>query len=108
MNCDTMLIYKVLGKINPFEAIILTCNVTPERSDDPVDQAVDSIKAYQIENKDKIVQGVQKETQKQIDNVEKKMRMETNGIKNLLKKEIEGDKDAMFNHMLSLKLMLRA
>jgi len=35
------------------------------------------------------------------------MRMETNGIKNLLKKELEGDKDAMISHMMSLKLILR-
>jgi len=40
MNCDTMLILKVINQLNPFEAIILTCNVTQERSEDPIDKAV--------------------------------------------------------------------
>ena len=44
MNVDTMLIQKVLGFLSPFEAITLTCNCTVERSDDPLDKAVDEIK----------------------------------------------------------------
>lgn len=37
MNEDTMLILKVIGFLKPFEAVIVTCNCTPERSDDPLD-----------------------------------------------------------------------
>lgn len=95
MNVDTMLIQKVLGLLTPFEAVTLTCNCSLERSDDPLDKAIENIKANQEESKDKVVQSVQKETQRQIDNVEKKMKMETNAIKYLVKKEIDTEKEAL-------------
>lgn len=108
MNLDTMLILKVLGYLQPFEAVVISCNCTPERSEDPLDKAVDNVKAYSDEVRGKVVAGVQKESQKQLDSVEKKLRMETNSIKNLVKKEVEGDKDNMDEQMRGLKRLLQA
>ena len=103
MNLDTMLIKKLLGLLNPFEAVTLTCNCSPERSADPLDKAIEHIKASQEENREKVVQSVQKEAQKQIDQVEKKLKMETNAIKHLVKREIEAEKEALSAHMTTVK-----
>ena len=45
MNVDTMLIQKVMGHLTPFEAVIMTCNVKIERSSNPLDKAIEIIKA---------------------------------------------------------------
>jgi hypothetical protein len=89
MNVDTMLIQKVMGHLTPFEAVIMTCNVKTERSSNPLDKAIEIIKANQEESKDKMIKGVQKETQKQIESVEKRLKLETNACKILMKKEID-------------------
>jgi hypothetical protein len=62
LNVDAMLLYKVLGWLEPFEAVSLTCNCTLPRSSDPMDIAITKIKAGQDEIKNKLVAGVQKET----------------------------------------------
>ena len=49
MNVETMLIKKVLGLLSPFEAITLTCNCSVERSDDPLDKAINNIRNNQKE-----------------------------------------------------------
>lgn len=107
MNVDTMLIQKVMGKLTPFEAVSLTCNCTTERSANPLDKALEVIKANQEETKDKLIKGVQKETQKQIDNVEKKLKMETNSIKVLIKKEVDGENDLLLAQMNEFKANLQ-
>jgi len=62
MNVDTMLLKKVMGNTQFFEAIILTCQSSSERSNNPLDKAIDSIKASQEEVKEKMIKGIKKET----------------------------------------------
>ena len=45
MNVDTMLLQKVMGNLNPFEAVSLTCDCSVSRSADPLDKAVEQIKS---------------------------------------------------------------
>lgn len=40
MNVDTMLLYKVMGKLTPFEDLSLTCDCSVPRSADPLDKAI--------------------------------------------------------------------
>jgi len=47
-----------MGKLSPFEAVTLTCNCTTERSSNPLDKAIETIKISQDETKDKMIKGV--------------------------------------------------
>jgi len=58
MNCDTMLIQKVMGKLNPFEAVILSCKSSASRSSNPLDKAIESIKISQEKIKDDMIKGI--------------------------------------------------
>lgn len=46
-----------------------------------------------------MIAGIKKETQKQLENIEKKMKMETNAIKSMIKKEVEGEKQELFTQV---------
>jgi len=47
-----------MGRLVPFEAVSLTCDCSVERSADPLDKAIETIKGNQDETKDKLIKGV--------------------------------------------------
>ena len=62
MNVDTMLLQKVMGKLNPFEAVILSCKSSSTRSSNPLDKAIEQIKQSQEKVKEDMIKGIQTET----------------------------------------------
>ena len=46
-----------------------------------------------------MIKGVQKETQKQIDQIERKLKMETNAIKTIIKREVQNEKEEIANQI---------
>ena len=99
MNVDTMLIQKVMGRLAPFEAVILSCQESNERSSNPLDKAVESIKQSQNEMKEKMIKGVGVETGKQLESFTTRVKGETKSIKTLIKNEIEGEKETLWDCM---------